>query len=136
MQNGIQHMNKILRMYQFHKIGYTCNLTSRKAIKITICLLEILCLHESVENILHFKNFRIAVNSLTTCSGDSLALGFSKCGTWTRSISSIWELVTNANSWATPQSNKSETLQWGPAICFNNSSRFRCMLKFDTHCLD
>ena len=33
-----------------------------------ISLLEILYLHKSTENILHFKNHRIAVNSLTTCS--------------------------------------------------------------------
>lgn len=46
-------MNKISGIYKFYKIGYTCNLivstTLRGGGGGTLCLLELLCLHASVE---------------------------------------------------------------------------------------
>ena len=54
---------------------------------------------------------------------DSLEQWFSKRGPWTSSMSIIWEFIRNGSSRAQPGSTESETLGWGPPICFHKPSR-------------
>lgn len=53
---------------------------------------------------------------------------FSKYGSWTSSISIIWELVGNAHFQAHPRSNESQSGVSPSWLCFSKMAQFWCML--------
>lgn len=72
---------------------------------------------------------------LTTSPG-ILMQRFAKCGLQTLSISITWELITNANPLALPQTYWIRN-QGGPQqSAFNKAARWLwCMLNFESHCI-